>query len=122
MIQPTSNRVFLFLTPSDMRKSYDTLAALVTQVDMNPLSGDLFVFTNRPRNRFKILLWETGGYWLCSKRLEAGIFAVPFVTSSDEAQAYTLEINMTELRLLIEGIELRNVKKSKRFALGNLQN
>ena len=99
-----------------MRKSFDTLAAIVTQNGMNPLSGDIYVFTNKNRNRFKILLWETGGYWLCAKRLESGIIAVPF--TRDENQ-YTLKLNPTELRLLIEGIELRQIKKNERFFLKN---
>lgn len=112
MIQPTSSKVYVFLTPTDMRKSFDTLAALVTQSGMDPLNGDIYVFANKNRNRFKILLWEIGGYWLCAKRLESGIIAVPFTKDNEQ---YTVQINPTELRLLIEGIELRQIKKNERF-------
>lgn len=119
MIQTTSDRVFVFLTPTDMRKSYDTLAALIMQNNMDPVNGDIYVFTNKRKNRFKILVWEKDGYWLCCKRLEAGTFAVPFV--NDDSQAYTMKINLTELRLLIEGIEIGRIKKSKRFNAENLQ-
>ena len=115
MIQPTSNKVFVFLTPTDMRKSFDTLSALVVKNNMRPESGDLYVFTNKARNRFKVLLWEQGGYWLCAKRLEAGTFGVPFV--QEDGEEYTMEINLTELRLLIEGIELGRVSRRKRFLL-----
>ena len=96
-----------------MRKSFDTLAAIVTQNEMDPLNGDLYMFTNKRRNRVKVLIWEKGGYWLCNKRLEVGTVAVPFV--DDGSQSYALEINLTELRLLIEGIELKQIKKTKRF-------
>jgi transposase len=113
VLQLTSNRVFVFVSPCDMRKSYDTLAALVRDAGLNPLSGDLYAFTNKGRNRFKILVWERGGYWLCAKRLEEGVFAVP-VTEAD-GNLYTMEIGLTELRLIIDGIELRKIKKTHRY-------
>jgi transposase len=115
MLNITSDRVFVFLTPTDMRKSFNTLSAIVKNNNMNPLSGDLYVFTNKPRNKFKILVWEKGGYWICAKRLEEGIFAVPFTKIINSNENYLLEIDLTELRLLIEGIELRQIKKNKRF-------
>ena len=117
MIQPTSTRVYIFLGSTDMRKSYNTLSALATNAGFDPTAGDLFVFTNRNRNRFKILLWEGGGYWLCCKRLEVGVFAIPSI--EDKESQHTIKINFTELRLLIEGIELKQVKKTKRFEIKN---
>jgi len=117
MIQST-NRVFLVLGSTDMRKSFDTLAAVVTAHDFNPLSGDLYVFASRNRSRFKVLVWEKGGYWVCARRLETGTIAIP---SADTTEHCTVEISLIELRLLIEGIELRQIKKSKRFDAGNLQ-
>jgi transposase len=69
---PTSVRVYLARGPTDMRKSIDGLAAVTQQVlERDPLSGHLFVFCNRRRDRIKILYWETSGYWLLHKRLDA---------------------------------------------------
>jgi transposase len=74
---PTT-RIFLATAPTDLRKAYDTLAALVRQsLGQNPLDGSLYVFCNRRRDRIKILFWEEGGYWLCARRLEEGTFRWP---------------------------------------------
>ena len=71
-------RVFAALGVTDMRKSYDTLAELVRRViGEDPLSGDVFVFCNRARNRIKLLCFDRGGYWLVARRLEQGTFAWP---------------------------------------------
>ena len=113
MIQLTSNKVYVSLDPTDMRKSFDTLASIVVNLGLNPMSGDLFVFTNKRKNRVKILIWENSRYWLCSKRLEVGTVAIPL--NMDGPTSYTIQIDVTELRLLIEGISLNQVKKSKRF-------
>ena len=113
MVQLTSNKVYVSLTATDMRKSFNTLAALVIGFGLDPMSGDLFVFANKRKNIIKILIWEKGGYWICNKRLEAGTVAIPFSDVSNIS--YTIEIDVTELRLLIEGITLNQVKKSKRF-------
>ena len=113
MIQLTSNKVFVSLAATDMRKSFNTLSALVKGAGMDPLSGELYVFTNKRKNRIKILIWEKGGYWVCCKRLEIGTVAIPF--SDDNDNSYTMEIDVTQLRLLIEGISINQIKKSKRF-------
>lgn len=73
-----ATRVFVALSPVDLRKSFDGLSALVTQVlDQPPTSGHLYVFTNRNRNRLKVLCWDGTGYWCCAKRLERGRFLWP---------------------------------------------
>ena len=67
---PTTT-IFLATVPTDLRKAYDGLAVLVRQsLGQDPLSGSLFVFCNRRRDRIKILFWEEGGYWLCARRRE----------------------------------------------------
>ena len=73
---PTT-RIFLATAPTDLRKAYDGLAVLVRQsLGQDPLSGSLYVFCNRRRDRIKILFWEEGGYWLCARRLEARHFSM----------------------------------------------
>jgi len=109
---PVSVRVFLCLVPVDMRRSFDGLAAAAEQVvRQDPLSGHLFVFRGRRGDRLKILYWDTDGYALWYKRLEAGIFRFP----SDAAEAK--EISTADLGLILEGIDLRSVKRQKRFSL-----
>ena len=98
--------VYLATAPTDLRKAFDGLAALVRQsLGQDPLSGSLYVFCNRRRNRIKILFWESSGYWLCIKRLEAGTFRWP---GADSACArYSRE----ELTLLLGGIDLSRTRR-----------
>ena len=102
-------RIFLCRQPTDLRKSYDTLAALASTVlGENPLSGALFVFLNRPRNRIKILYYEKGGYCLWMKRLEAGSFPLPSGAGNKQ------QINGGHLAMLLDGLK---IVKMKRFSL-----
>ena len=76
---PASVRVYLCLTPCDMRKSFDSLHALVREhLELDAFAGHLFVFTSRRRDRVKILYWDRDGFAVWSKRLEEGTYAVPF--------------------------------------------
>jgi transposase len=105
----SGSRVFLVAGPTDMRKSYDTLAAVVRSViDDDPLSGHLFVFCNRNRDRLKVLVWEPSGFWLLAKRLERGTFAWP-----DGSQT-KVEHSAAELAALLEGLELSG-RRRKRY-------
>ena len=91
-----------------MRKSFDTLAALVIEVvDEDPQSGHLFLFVNRRRNRAKILWWDRSGYCLLAKRLEHGQFRV-FDRAGSGAGAF--EVTASELALLMDGIDLRGAR------------
>jgi transposase len=73
-----ATRVFVALAPIDLRGSFNRLAGLVKQtLQADPLSGHLFVFTNRGRDRLKVLFWDGSGLWVCAKRLEKGRFAWP---------------------------------------------
>ena len=109
---PSSVRVFLCLTPVDMRRSFDGLAALAEQnVRESPLSGHLFVFRGKRGDRLKMLYWDRDGYALWYKRLEAGTFRFP----ADAADAK--EIAAADLALLLDGVDLASVKRQKRFSL-----
>ena len=95
--------VFAFAEPTDMRKSYDTLAALVTRgLGRDVLSGDLFVFVGKTRRRAKVLYFDGTGLCLFQKRLEKGRFAAPWDSRGDGALRWTL----SELSLFLEGSEL----------------
>lgn len=107
---PRAVRVFLCVQPTDMRRSFDRLAEMTRQViGQDPLCGHLFVFTSRRADRVKILYWERGGFALWYKRLESGRFHVPVVKGS------SLELEAHELTMLLEGIDLSGVRRSRRF-------
>ena len=94
---PPAVRIFVHREPTDLRRSFDSLAALVSEVlRQDPFSGHLFAFFNRKRDKLKLLVWERGGFWLLYKRLEEGRFA-PLDGE---------EIGARELFCLLEGLEV----------------
>lgn len=108
------HRYFLYRTPTDMRKGFDGLSGLVrNELGMNPLSGDVFIFINRGRNRMKLLTWEQGGFVLYYKRLEGGRFEYPVASQSGQSAIITWD----KLMLIVKGISLKSVKQRKRFSL-----
>ena len=95
--------VYAYRAPVDMRKSFDTLTALVAQgLQRDVLSGDLFVFVNKTRRRAKVLFWDGTGLCLFAKRLEKGHFAAPWSRPGEGP----LSLTINELELLLEGSEL----------------
>ena len=99
-------RVHVYGRPVDMRKSYDGLYALTRQeLDQDPLSGRLFVFINRRATQIKVLYWDRTGFCVWAKRLEQGRFL------SDWRAVTTREMDWTGLKLLLEGIEAKRIKK-----------
>jgi transposase len=103
----SSVRVYLASEPVDMRRGHDGLFAIVRGWGLNPFSGDLFAFIGKRRDRAKILLWHRGGFVLVYKRLERGHFRIPSV----QAGAKTAVLDATELAMLLDGIDLRYVKR-----------
>ena len=109
---PPSVRIFVAAEPTDLRKSFDSLAVLTKEIlGQDPLSGHLFVFFNKRLNRTKILLWDRTGYLLIYKRIEEGMFHLP---TSDSA---VVEMASSDLMLLLEGIDLAGARRRKRFEL-----
>jgi transposase len=109
-----SAKVYLAVAPTDMRKGFDTLAALVKEfLKHDPLSGHLFLFVSRGRERLKILHWEGGGFWIWYRRLEEGTFRLPRV----DGETVSVELKASELAMLLEGIDLKSIKRSKRFTV-----
>jgi transposase len=109
---PPTVRIWLAAQPADLRKSFDSLAALVREgLRGDPLSGDVFVFRNKAADRIKLLLWEEDGYSIWYKRLEIGTFRFP---KSPDAQS-RVEIRAADLVMLLSGVDLDTVKRGKRF-------
>jgi transposase len=105
-------RFYLYRHPTDMRKSFDGLSGVVTQAMLrNPLSGDVYVFLNRRRDRMKLLVWEQGGFWILYKRLEKGTFQLP----PNHGEQNSIELPYEELLMLVEGIDLHSVKRRIRY-------
>jgi transposase len=95
-----------------MRRSFDGLQGLVTNVmQLDALAGHLFVFSNRKRDRVKVLYWDRDGFAIWSKRLEAGTYAMPFDGSGEQRK----EITAQELSALLSGIDLSQAKRRKRY-------
>lgn len=106
-------RIWLCVAPTDMRCSFDRLAELARSVTgQDPLSGHLFLFRSRGGDRLKVLYWDRDGYALWYKRLEEGVFKLP----KTDAAATSVELRASELAMLLDGIDLRSVKRGKRYS------
>jgi transposase len=107
---PSSTRIWLATRPTDLRKSFDSLAELVRQqLHNDPLSGHLFVFRNQRGDRLKLLYWDEDGFVIVYKRLEAGTFRFP------QADSASLQIRSADLHMLLDGVDFENVKRRRRF-------
>lgn len=105
-------RIWLCTVPTDMRKSYNGLSALVkNRLQGNPLSGELFVFVNRRQDQMKVLYFDRCGYCIWSKKLEQGQFVVRGAPDGKR------QLNWTQLKLLLEGIEIKKSRQYKRYSL-----
>jgi transposase len=105
-------RIFLATEPADMRKGFDGLSQLVRErIAQDPLSGHLYVFRNRRRDRIKILYWDRDGLALWYKRLEKGTFRFP------EAKDGRVEVTPAEIAAILEGIDLRHARRLPRSCL-----
>jgi len=112
MLFPESQvRLWLYTQPTDMRKSYDGLSALVKQkLRDDPLSGQLFVFINRRRTQMKVLYFDRGGFCIWSKRLEQGQFHF------HDNHGDKVALSWTQLKLMIEGIDTASIRQFKRYS------
>lgn len=110
---PQQVKIYVALQPADMRRGFDGLSGLVKEtLQQDPLSGHLFLFRNRRRDRLKILYWDDDGYALFYKRLARGTFEFPAPTDS---QSTSVEIRASELSMLLDGIELKGRRRRPRF-------
>ncbi len=110
MLISTSSKIYLFAMPTDMRKGFDGLAAIVRQHEFNLFEGAYFIFISKRADRIKILNWDHGGLMIWYKRLEKGTFKRTF----DHHQAY-VEINLNQLLLALDGLDYMVLKQPKRW-------
>lgn len=109
-------RVFLCRQSVDMRKSFDGLVALVeSALQQDPLSGSLYVFFNRRRDRIKILYWGQTGYCIWYQQLQQGTYQLPPLENADDRAA--LEVTRSQLSLILDGIDLSSARQRPRFQL-----
>ncbi len=110
---PESLRIFVAREPVDFRKQFDGLAGIVrAEFGRDPLSGHLFVFFNKRRDKIKLLVFQHTGFWLHYKRLEKGSFeSLASVSGEDDC----IEVDARRLRLLLEGIDLKESKFRRHF-------
>jgi len=105
-----ATRIYVVTGPTDMRKAFNGLTAIVrNHLGRDPLSGHLFVFCNRRRDRLKVLYWDQSGLWVCAKRLEKGTFAWP------QNGRHELQLTSHELALLLGGLDLKQTKRRAWF-------
>lgn len=103
-------RYFLYRGATDMRKGFNGLSGLVREhISHELLSGDVFIFLNKRRDRVKLLVWDRNGFIVWYKVLEKGTFELP------AAENDTLEMSWTDIQLFLEGIEIKSVKRRKRY-------
>jgi transposase len=101
---------------TDLRKGFDGLSGLIAnQLKGDPLSGDLFLFVNRRRDRLKVLYWDVDGLAIWYRRLEKGTFQLP----KPAKDVSSMEIRSDEFTMLLRGIDLDSVKRRKRFSLAS---
>jgi transposase len=102
-----ATRIYLGLEAVDMRKGFEGLFGLVRDtLGHDPLSGHLFLFTNKTRTRIKALAWDGSGLWVCAKRLEKGRFRWPEAEGS-----HSVTMRPEELAMLINGLDLKQARQ-----------
>lgn len=95
-----------------MRKSFDGLCGIIrNQLGQNPMSGSVYIFINRSRDKIKLLHWEQAGFVLYYKRLESGTIEIPTITPGQKS----LTIEWSVLVMMVAGISYKNIKKRKRY-------
>ena len=109
---PSSVRIFLYTQPADMRCGFNKLSMFADSImGHDPFSGHLFVYFNKRADKCKILFWDRTGFCIWYKRLEQGSFE----KIGNPSKTTSLEIDITKLSLILEGIDISNAKQRKRY-------
>jgi transposase len=102
-----ATKIYIAVQAIDMRKGFEGLYGLVRDhLGEDPLSGHLFLFTNRSRTRLKVLVWDGSGLWVCAKRLEKGCFRWP---QEDDVRSVTMRA--AELSMLVSGLDIKQTRQ-----------
>lgn len=110
---PASVRIYVAAEAVDLRRGFDGLAAATRSIiGADPMSGHVFCYVNRRRDRIKLLVWDRTGFVCLYKRLELGRFALP---SEPEAGKRHIEVDSGELGLMLEGLDLRGARRRARW-------
>ncbi len=108
----SSNRFHLYSEPTDMRKSLNGLSGLIQNtLSHNPLSGDVFLFINKKRDKIKLLHWSVGGFTLYYKQLEEGTFQLP----DYNLKASSITIDYAQMVMIVDGLSIKNISRRKRY-------
>ena len=103
---PLGIKIYVARDRTPMRKSFDGLSLLVQDVlEMNPLSGHMFIFFNRSSTYMKALYWDRNGFCIWQKRLEKGTFRIPSIMDTQ------WEVSFQELQMLLAGIDFRHIPR-----------
>ena len=106
-----ATKIYLASEPIDMRKGFEGLFGLVRDhLGHDPLSGHLFLFTNRSRTRLKALVWDGSGLWVCAKRLERGRFGWP-----EGKDSSSISMRPEELAMLVNGMDLSQARPRRNW-------
>jgi len=107
-----ATKIYLAAGATDMRKGFEGLYSLVRdRLELEPLSGHVFLFSNAQRNRMKLIYWDGSGLWVCAKRLERGCFRWPRA----EAGQTKIVLSHEEMALLVGGIDLAGSRRRAWF-------
>ena len=107
-------RIYVAAAPCDLRRGCDGLSALTRSViGADPMSGHVFVFLNRRRDRIKLLAWDRTGYVVVYKRLERGTFRIPMTPRAGQQH---VDVDAGELLLMLEGLDLRHARRQPRWS------
>jgi len=107
-----ATKIYLCAGATDMRKGFDGLYALVRdRLELEPLSGHVFLFSNAQRNRLKLIFWDGSGLWVCAKRLERGCYRWPAAGAGQTK----IVLSHEEIALLVGGIDLAGSRRRAWF-------
>ena len=102
-----ATKIYIAVEAIDMRKGFEGLHGLVRdRLGADPLSGHLFLFSNRTRTRQKALVWDGSGLWVCAKRLEKGRFHWP-----ETKDARSVTMRSEELAMLVNGLDVKRTEQ-----------
>ena len=114
---PCSTRIFIYTKPADMRCGFNKLSMFAESImQKDPFSGHLFVFFNRRGDKCKILFWDRTGFIIWYKRLEEGTFE----KLPDREDKASIEVDISKLTWILEGIDLFKARRRKRYVRKNL--